>query len=358
MRQLDGCRVAPLARRAARKLADDAGLRLTRDVRDEVPRGRERLAAGEQDELLGDRGARENAEQRSVRLVVAAVIEPNVDDHATDGRRRRELGETSGDVVRGVGRDPVAEIDHPFALERRQPLRVLEAPQPDRVAVRRRRRECAADARRNTLGRLRIERRPRRRPRTRTRRGRPRRRRGRGAPPPSSTYSGRSQRRLDSLSCGTSGRTSSTTSSTGRPSIETRRLPTTSSAPTSGEGVQPAVEVVEPEREDMQRARVHVERVDRGVAVALARHRGQPHQADDELVAAHPRRVVGEVLDGAAEPLTVEVVEEVRVRAPAAGRQAGGRRARPATAPQASPLPHSRSPAGTARRGRVDACPQ
>jgi hypothetical protein len=49
------------------------------------------------------------------------------------------------------------------------------------------------------------------------------------------------------------------------------------------------------------------------VAVARARQSGDPHQADDELVAGDLRRSVGQALELGPEPRARHIVEEIRM---------------------------------------------
>ena len=77
--------------------------------------------------------------------------------------------------------------------------------------------------------------------------------------------------------------------------------------------VEAVGEVVEPQRVDVQPARVLVERVHRRVAVARAGERGQAHHPDDELVPAQPGRRVRQLRRLGPEGRARHVVEEVGV---------------------------------------------
>ena len=78
--------------------------------------------------------------------------------------------------------------------------------------------------------------------------------------------------------------------------------------------MQTVGEVVEAERVDVQRPRVLIEGEDGGVPVALARHRRQAHQADDELIPIQVRRGFRERFHLGTEGLARHVVEEIGVR--------------------------------------------
>ena len=207
------------------------------------------------------------------------MVEPDVDDHAANARFGGERQDPARDRVRLVGRQVVAEVQGATAIERRQPLRPLGEAEPDGLGAARslQRRENRADggegrsgdgleglaatvreaeARRaavdqaeadeHLLGEHVL--------------GQQVEHRRRVVPRHEGSYGGDDPVDRDVVD-------------RGQPGADERV------APRCGHDVQPGREGVEPHRIDPERPRMLVVGVDRGVTVAGARERDQPHQA-------------------------------------------------------------------------------
>ncbi len=308
----DRRRVAPLARRAAGRLADEPRGRAAIDVGDEVSRSRERRPSGEDDELALDGRPREHVEQRGVGGVVAAVVEADVDDDTPHGRLPREREETLGEVVGVIRRQPVAEVDDLAVLQRRQPLRVVDAAQPDRVVLGLQRRGRSAERRRDLARVDRLERRL-------AAVGERERRVALDDPEAAQHLGGRDELRQQPaeprLVVVRHERPDLLDHLVDRSAVDRRdATPGQILVADRADDVEPVGEVVEPEGVDVERAGVLVEGVDRRVAVARAGKGGETHQPDHELVPAQLRRLVGERGRLRAERRPRHVVEEVRMR--------------------------------------------
>ena len=123
VRQRDPDDVAVHLHAAARGLADEDRLRRAVELRREVSGGGERCPADEDVEMPAavDLRAAERDEERPERRVVAAAVQPQVDDHAVDLRALRQLLQARCRPISRHGDRVVADEDRPPACERPHP---------------------------------------------------------------------------------------------------------------------------------------------------------------------------------------------------------------------------------------------